>query len=33
MNDQVLEDALGADAGFELGVFSLGGRGLTDIVR
>jgi hypothetical protein len=31
MNDQVLQDALRADAGFELGVFSLGGRCFADI--
>jgi hypothetical protein len=31
MDDQVLQDALGADAGFELGVFSLGGRGLATL--
>jgi hypothetical protein len=33
MDDQVLQDALGADAGCELGVFGFGRRGLADIVR
>ena len=33
MNDQVLQDALGADAGFERGILGRRGRGLADIGR
>ena len=33
MNDQVLQDAFGADAGFELGVLGRRGRRFADIGR
>ena len=33
MNDQVLQDAFGADAGFELGILGRRGRRLADIGR
>ena len=33
MDDQVLQDAVGADAGFERGILGRRGRGLADIGR